>query len=93
MKPYDWNKLKNARLKHERGIGFESVIDAIQLGNLLDTLNHPNPKKYPRQKVYIVEINEYVYSVPFIETETTYFLKTIYPSRKYTKKYLKGRSK
>jgi len=35
-----------------------------------------------------VEINNYAYLVPFVETEKEIFLKTIIPSRKATKKYM-----
>lgn len=38
--------------------------------------------------MFVVEIENYIYLVPFIEKEDEIFLKTIYPSRKATKKYL-----
>lgn len=88
MKPFDWNSQKNVFLKLSRGIGFEDVVNAITDGRLLDTLQHPNSKKYANQKVYIIELNGYAYSVPFVENTEVCFLKTIYPSRKYTKQYL-----
>ncbi len=88
MKPFDWNSQKNVLLKINREIGFEDVVNAINDGHLLDTLQHPNPKKYANQKVYIVELNGYAYSVPFVENIEVCFLKTIFPSRKYTKQYL-----
>ena len=37
---------------------------------------------------FVKEINNYIYLVPFIETENEIFLKTIIPSRKATKKYM-----
>jgi uncharacterized DUF497 family protein len=89
MKPFDWNEQKNKLLKQTRGIGFENVVNAINEGHILAVLDHPNSAKYSGQKVYIISINNYVYSVPFVENKETYFLKTIYPSRKYTKLYLK----
>jgi hypothetical protein len=46
--------------------------------------------KYPNQKMLIVNINNYAYIVPFVRDEKYIFLKTIIPSRKMTKKYLKG---
>lgn len=90
MKYYDWNEAKNDRLKSERDICFEDVVVAISEGKLHDILVHPNPAKYPNQRFYIVEVQEYVYVVPFVEDEIKIFLKTIYPSRKLTKQYLKG---
>lgn len=88
MKYYAWDENKNAKLKNEREICFEDIITAIDEGNLLDVINHSNPTKYPSQKVYVIKINDYVYLVPFVEDEGKIFLKTIYPSRKMTKKYL-----
>jgi hypothetical protein len=37
--------------------------------------------------ISLVEVDEYVYAVPFIENETEIFLKTIIPSRKATRQY------
>lgn len=88
MKYYDWNNEKNEWLKNERAISFEMVVLAIESGNLLDRVKHPNSKKYPDQKVLYVQIENYVYAVPFIEDDEKIFLKTIMPSRKATKKYL-----
>lgn len=88
MKYYDWSEIKNIQLKRERSVGFEDVLVAITEGKLLTVLAHPNKKRYPRQKIYLVEINNYVYLVPFVEDEQKIFLKTIIPSRKATKKYL-----
>lgn len=63
----------------------------ISQGFLLDILEHPNQEKYQKQRIFVVEIEGYAYLVPFIEDEREIFLKTIIPSRKATKKYLKGR--
>ena len=88
MKPFEWDDAKNERLMRIRGISFEDVDSAIARGELLDVVEHPNRNRYPHQKVMIVKINIYAYAVPYIENETALFLKTIYPSRQYTKKYL-----
>jgi hypothetical protein len=39
-------------------------------------------KEYPGQHISMVQVDDYVYAVPFVETETEIFLKTIIPSRK-----------
>ncbi|HVM71831.1 MAG TPA: BrnT family toxin [Anaerolineales bacterium] len=93
MKTFSWNDEKNALLQAERQISFEQVVLYIEMGFLLDVLEHPNQKKYKGQKVFVVEIDEYVYLVPFVESDEQVFLKTIIPSRKATKKYLKGSTK
>ncbi len=90
MTYFDWNNGKNELLKKERSISFEEVILAIEKNRLLAVLEHPNQKKYPSQQIYIVEIDNYAYVVPFVETEEMIFLKTIIPSRKMTKIYLTG---
>jgi hypothetical protein len=49
---------------------------------------HPNKKKYPNQKVMIVDVDGYAFLVPYVVDKNEYFLKTIIPSRKATKRYL-----
>ena len=90
MKYYSWNNDKNEKLKKERGISFEDVIYYIENKKLRAILKNKNQAKYPDQKIYAVEINNYVYLVPFVETEKEILLKTIIPSRKATKKYLEA---
>jgi hypothetical protein len=77
-------------LKSERQICFEDIVLCIEMGFLLDILEHPNQEKYKGQKIFVVQIDDYAYLVPFVENEVEVFLKTIIPSRKATKKYLKG---
>lgn len=93
MKYFSWNEEKNELLKEERQISFEDVVFYIEQGFLLDVLEHPNQEKYKGQKIFVVEIDEYAYLIPFVEDENEIFLKTIIPSRKATKKYLKGSEK
>ena len=90
MKYFDWNDEKNALLKKDRKVSFEEVILAIEQNRLLAILEHPSRQKYPSQQIYLVEINNYVYIIPFVEEEECVFLKTIIPSRKMTKLYLTG---
>ena len=70
-------------------IGFAEIVAAIESGNLLDDIRHPSAKD-PHQKIFVVEIDSYAYAVPYVEDNEKIFLKTIIPSRKATKKYLKG---
>jgi len=88
MKIIRWNKQKNQQLQRDRGIGFETVEQVISTGSVLDIIQHPNLEKYPSQRIFILEIDNYVYLVPFVENEQEIFLKTIIPSRKMKKKYL-----
>lgn len=80
---------KKFKLILERSISFEEVIAAIDNGQLLDVVEHANQQKYSGQKVYGVNISDYVYLVPFVEdNEGNIFLKTIIPSRKAKHRYI-----
>lgn len=85
----EWSEEKNEVLKKERGISFEMVAVMIESGDILDDIDHPNTKKYPNQRMFVVQIKEYVYMVPFVKDDKKVFLKTIILIRKYTKLYLK----
>ncbi|MCX6582714.1 MAG: toxin [Candidatus Aminicenantes bacterium] len=89
MKIYDWDKDKNEWLKKKRGISFEDIVAALDQGKKLDSYKHPNLGKYPGQEILVVEIDQYAYLVPLLEDSKKVFFKTIYRSRKATKKYLK----
>lgn len=90
MKQIHWNAEKNQTLIREIGISFEDILFSIQNRDLLDDVSHPNSEKYPNQRLFIVSVDDYVYLVPYIEMDTEIFLKTIIPSRKVTKHYLRG---
>jgi uncharacterized DUF497 family protein len=92
VKYYSWNNEKNERLKVERGVSFEEAVFYIEHGQLLDIIEHPNQERYGGQRIFVININGYAFLVPFVETEQEVFLKTIIPSRKATKEYLRGES-
>lgn len=87
MKTYRWNETKNEQLKQTRGISFEDIVLALDAGGLLEVVDHPNSKRYPNQKVFVIALAEYVYLVPHIEEAEYVFLKTIIPSRKAARDY------
>ena len=91
---FRWNEEKNAVLKRERGISFERIVVAIEEGHLLDVLEHPNKEKYQGQKILVVDVEGYAVCVPMVEeAHGDFFLKTLFPSRKYTKQFnLEGRN-
>lgn len=92
MSYYAWNLEKNEELIKERGISFERIIQHIENERILDIIKHPNTSKYPNQRMFILEIDNYAYLVPFVEKNSEIFLKTIIPSRKATRKYLEVKS-
>ena len=67
----------------ERGTSFEEIISSIEQGGLLAVLQHPNQRKYPNQRIWVVKVREYAHLVPFVESESEIFLKTIMPSRNF----------
>lgn len=86
MKYYDWSTEKNEALQKERGISFEMCMAYIERGEIVDIVENKSP--YEHQLVYVLNIDDYIYYVPFVEDDEKIFLKTIIPSRKATKKYL-----
>ncbi len=91
MKLITWNQAKNALLKSERGVSFEDVVFHVMAGDVLDTFDHPNQERYPGQQIHVIAIEDYVYLVPFVESDEEVFLKTIIPSRKATKTHQGGK--
>jgi uncharacterized DUF497 family protein len=85
MKPINWNSTKNQQLVSERDISFEDIVFYMQQGQLLDDIQHPNSVKYPEQRIFVINVDNYVYLVPYIENQQEIFLKTVIPSRKATK--------
>lgn len=91
---YKWNEEKNEFLKKIRNISFEEIIVCIENGCIVDNVENPN-ENYKNQMIYMVELDNYIYEVPYvIDIENGwYFLKTIIPSRKYTKLYLQNKKR
>ncbi len=89
MARYHWDTEKNKLVEAMRGITFEQIVMHIENGNVLDIVEHPNKTRYANQKVLVVNVNDYAYAVPFVEDGEDRFLKTIVPSRKLTREYLR----
>jgi len=89
MKHFSWSFVKNQQLITERKVSFEEVVYYIERGLILDIVEHPSQEKYAMQRIFIIDINDYAYLVPYVESKEEAFLKTIIPSRKATKMYLR----
>ena len=83
MKEIRWSLLKNERLKRTRGASFEELIGS----ELVGVKRHPKKKE---QSIMLFKYRGYIWIVPYIEEKDYIFLKTLYPSIKYTKIYRKG---
>lgn len=88
MKIFNWSPDKNQQLIVDRGKSFEEAVFSIPNGGLLDEIVHPNTTDYPNQRIFVIQIHNYVYLVPYVESQDEIFLKTIIPSRKFTRIYL-----
>ena len=85
---FEWSNEKNQQLIEQRGVSFENVVSAIELGDLIDVLEHPNQDRYPGQLIYVVDIGGYLHLVPFVtQYDGIRFLKTIIPSQKAMRDY------
>jgi uncharacterized DUF497 family protein len=82
MKYLNWDPKKNEILKRERGISFEEIAYLIESDQVIGIEENPG---YPNQKMYVLEIDNYAVIVPYVENDDEIFLKTVFPSRKYTK--------
>ena len=89
MSDFDWNDEKNEFLKSARAVSFEEVVFHIQKGDVLDVIKHPNAARYPNQNIIGLNIEGYVYLVSYVKERGVRVLKTIIPSRKATKEYLR----
>jgi len=49
---------------------------------LVAILKHPSRAN---QKIMLFKFKKYIWIIPFVEEKDYYFLKTFFPSRKYTK--------
>ena len=88
MFQFSWDNEKNEWLKKHRDISFEKIVLYIEAGRLI-MVEENSSKNFPNQKVFIIEIDNYAYIVPFAKDGNTFFLKTVFPSRKATQKYLR----
>lgn len=89
-KPISYEPKKNEWLIENRNISFEDVLICIEEGLILANLDHSNKKKYKNQKILVIKFQDVAWAVPYEIKEEFIELKTVYPSRKLTKRYLKG---
>ena len=56
------------------------MVVAIEAGDLLDVLEHPNQQRYPGQRILVVRLHDYIHLVPMIETQEHLLTSTTIPS-------------
>jgi uncharacterized DUF497 family protein len=90
MAAVEWDDAKNSWLKETRGISFDDVVAEIRAGRVLVDEPHPNRKRYPHQRIVVVVLKDYVHIVPYVPDGHRMFLKTLYPSRAYQRRFFGG---
>ena len=83
-----WSLAKDAEVRaidNRGGIGLAECAAAIEDGRILDEFPHPSR---PNQRIFVLEINNYAYIVPYVKDGNAVFLKTMFPSRKHAARYL-----
>ena len=89
MKKIKWNAQKEMQLQNDKSrgrISFADCLIAIEEGRVLDNILHPTRLN---QHMLVLNINNYAYVVPYVlEEDGSWFLKTVFPSRKHTALYL-----
>jgi hypothetical protein len=85
----NYSEEKNQILKTIRGLNFDDVLESLKKDNLVKDLKHFNTKKYFHQFLLLVQMRNYIYVIPYVinKNKKEIYLKTLYPSRKYTKEY------
>lgn len=84
---YRWSEEKNNKLQKERNISFEEIVLLLEQDKIIDIIKNPS-SNFDNQMCYLLEIEEYIWLVPYVYNENKIFLKTAFPSRKFTKIYL-----
>ena len=85
MEGLRWSPVKSARLKRVRGVSFEELLER---GRFLEVRQHPSRVV---QDIALFEYRGYVWAVPYVTRGGERFLKTLYPSRKYTRLFREGK--
>ncbi len=80
-----YDKNKAIKLRYERNIEIEDIIDIIINKKYLDILEHP---KRVGQQIFILEYRDDIHVVPFvIDSDDNIIIKTVFPSRNFHKIY------
>jgi uncharacterized DUF497 family protein len=80
-----WDETKDAKLRKERGVSFEDVVERIVSSEVLDVLEHHTRRN---QKIFVIALKGRIHAVPFLsDADGNIVLKTIYPSRKLERRY------
>lgn len=83
MKIVNWSLEKAELLKKTRNIDLDRIAAMIGEKEFLGVAKVPSRD---RQNMFILEYDDYIVCVSFVENENEIFLKTAYKNRKFNKK-------
>lgn len=83
----EWNAEKAEILRESRGIDFNELANKIKSGDY-KIIPVDNQIDHKGQNMFLVEIDNYIHCVPFVEDDNSIFLKTAFRSRKHQKENL-----
>lgn len=82
-----WSKEKEEWLWEHRKISLKAISEKLKAGEFRKILVD-NQTDHEGQEMFLVEIDNYIHCVPFVEDDTGVFLKTAFKSRKHQKETL-----
>ena len=82
----EWNETKNEWLKKERGINFEKISYMIHNNEHIAIIPNINSKYYP-EEMFILNIDNYIWNIPFYVKDGVVVLKTAFRNRQLNKIY------
>ncbi len=88
MKEIRFNVDKNEWFIKNRGVSFDQIAELLINNKIIAVVDHHNKVKYYNQKLILLEINNQLLIVPYVEEDEYIFLKTAYFNRRYKKIYL-----
>jgi hypothetical protein len=83
---YEWDEYKNIEVIEKGRPSFETITFKIGTGFLLDVVMNPS-KKYPNQKMFIVQVDGKIWVVPFEKRKARYRLITVFFSQMFHNMY------
>ena len=81
-KKFRWSQEKNIVLLQTRGMTFGKLIGF----RVIDTVKNKTAN-HAHQSLVLFDCEGYVWAAPYVDDGGYYFLKTAYPSRKFTRFY------
>jgi hypothetical protein len=90
---YSWRSPSDERQKKTGSRDVKTPALILGLEKRKDRNRGTHRERYGTQRIFVVRRGDYIFLVPFVEDDEVVFLKTIIPSRKMTRQYLRMEAK